>query len=167
MRKPTRSLAVLLAALLAGCGFELRDEVELPSALARVRIDTPDPFGPLERDLAAALERAGAQIVDDAAGVAVVRIPLDALATEPLSVSEAARVQEYLVRYRVELEVLDAANGVLIPLAPIELTRDYSYDETQALGAAAEEELLRKELRREMVQQLLRRIERVGRVPAP
>lgn len=171
MRKVARLLTglltVLLTVLLAGCGFKLRDEVALPSALARLRIDTPDPYGPLERDLAAALERAGAEVVDDASGVAVVRIPLDALVTEPLSVSEAARVQEYLVRYRAELEVMDAAMSVLIPLAPIELTRDYSYDETQALGAAAEEELLRKELRREMVQQVLRRIERLGRAPAP
>lgn len=162
-----RLLPALIAALLAGCGFELRDEVALPSSLARVRIDSPDPYAPLERDLAAALERAGAEVVDDAAGVAVVRIPLDAIATEPLSVSDAARVQEFLVRYRVELEVLDAANRVLLPLAPIELTRDYSYDETQALGAAAEEELLREELRREMVRQVLRRIERLGRAPSP
>jgi LPS-assembly lipoprotein len=94
-----------------------------------------------------------------------VRIPVDAMVTEPLSVSDAARVQEFLVRYRVELEVVDASNAVLLPLAPIELTRDFSYDETQALGAAAEEELLRKELRREMVQQVLRRIERLGRTP--
>ncbi|HVF34215.1 MAG TPA: LPS assembly lipoprotein LptE [Candidatus Saccharimonadia bacterium] len=161
-----RNFSWLLAALLTGCGFELRDEVALPPALDRLRIDSPDPYGPLERDLTAALKRAGAVVVDDAAGVAVVRIPVDAIATEPLSVSDAARVREYLVRYRVELEIVDAANRVLIPLAPIELTRDYSYDETQALGAAAEEELLRKELRREMVQQLLRRIE-TARAPSP
>ncbi len=158
-----RYLVLLVAVLLAGCGFRLREEVALPDALSRVRIDSPDPYGPLERDLTAALERAGADVVDTAEGVAVIRIASDAMATEPLSVSEAARVQEYLVRYRVELEIVDAANVVLMPLAAIELKRDYSYDETQALGAAAEEELLRKELRREMVQQVLRRIERLGR----
>ena len=158
-------LLLILASALTGCGFQLRDEVALPEALQRVRIDTPDRYSPLARELEAALERAGATVVADAAGVAVVRIPVDAMATEPLSVSDAARVQEFLVRYRVELEVVDAASTVLVPLAPIELTRDYSYDETQALGAAAEEELLRKELRREMVQQVLRRIERLGRTP--
>lgn len=165
MRRSVRVVLVLLAAMVAGCGFRLREEVALPEALARVRIDSPDPYGALERDLAAALERAGADVVEDPAGVAVLRIPVDAMATEPLSVSEAARVQEYLVRYRVELEAVDAENAVLLPLAPIELTRDYSFDETQALGAAAEEELLRKELRREMVQQVLRRIERIARAP--
>ena len=165
MRHFARVVLMLAVAALAGCGFRLREEVALPDALARVRIDSPDPYGALERDLAAAIARAGATVVDDADGVAVVRIPVDAMATEPLSVSEAARVQEYLVRYRVELEVLDASNEVLLPLAPIELTRDYSFDETQALGAAAEEELLRKELRREMVQQVLRRLERLARAP--
>jgi LPS-assembly lipoprotein len=159
------ALLVLLAAATTGCGFQLRDEVALPAALQVLRIDSPDPNSALERELEAALERAGARVVEDAAGVAVVRIPADAMATEPLSVSDAARVQEFLVRYRVELEVVDASNAVLLPLAPIELTRDFSYDETQALGAAAEEEILRKELRREMVQQVLRRIERLGRAP--
>lgn len=158
-------LLLILVSALSACGFALREEVDLPQALQRVRIDTPDRYSPLARELEAALERAGASVVADAAGVAVVRIPVDAMATEPLSVSDAARVQEFLVRYRVELEVVDAAGTVLVPLAPIELTRDYSYDETQALGAAAEEELLRKELRREMVQQVLRRIERLGRAP--
>ena len=44
----------------------------------------------------------------------------------------------------------------------MELDRDFTYDETQALGAAAEEELLRKELQREMVREILRRIALIG-----
>ena len=159
------AVVFLLASVIAGCGFELRDEVALPPSLMTLRIDSPDPNSALERELEAALERAGATVVEDATGVAVVRIPADAMVTEPLSVSDAARVQEFLVRHRIELEIVDARNRVLLPLAPIELTRDFSYDETQALGAAAEEEILRKELRREMVQQVLRRIERLGRTP--
>ena len=155
-------LAFVAIALLAGCGFKPRAEIELPPALKTVRFENLDEFSPLRRNLGAALERAGATVVDTidpAAGV--IRIPVASMATEPLTISDAARVQEYVVRYTVELEVLDPAGAVILERAPIVLERDYSYDQTQALGAAAEEELLRKELEREMVQQILRRIERV------
>lgn len=153
-------LVVFAALLLSACGFHLREQIALPASLQRIHLDIADPFTPLRADLAAALKRAGAELVATAAdGVAVVRIPVNAIATEPLSVSGAARVQEYLVRYRVEVEIVDAEGKTLLARTPIELTRDYSFDETQALGAAAEDELLRKELQREMVQQILRRIE--------
>ena len=152
--------ALLCALLLSACGFQLREQIVLPAALQRIALEFSDPFTPLRRDLASALERAGAEIVaPGTAGVGVLRVPVESMLTEPLTVSEAARVQEYIVRHRVEVEIVDAAGKVLLPRATIELTRDYSFDETQALGAAAEDELLRKELQREMVQQVLRRIE--------
>ena len=157
------SFAVLLmAAMLAGCGFKPRAEVALPLALDVVRIEGVDEFSAVRRNLEAALERAGATIAPTVEkDAAVVRLPVNTMVTEPLTISDAARVQEYLVRYTVELEVVDAAGKVLLERTPIVLERDYSYDQTQALGAAAEEELLRNELQREMVQQILRRIERI------
>ena len=153
-------LAMAGVLLLSACGFHLREQIVLPAALQRLSLEFADPLTPLRRDLAAALERAGAEIVaPGTAGAGVLRVPVDSTLTEPLTVSDAARVQEYIVRHRVEVEIVDAAGKVLLPRATIELTRDYSFDETQALGAAAEDELLRKELQREMVQQILRRIE--------
>lgn len=152
----------LIAGVVAGCGFKLREEVALPPSMMQVRFEGLDPYAPLRRDLAAALERAGATVVEaDGADVAVVRALQNALVTEPLTISESARVKEYLVRYTVEIEIADGAGKPVLARTPIVLERDYSYDETQALGAAAEEELLRRELQREMVQQVLRRIERV------
>ena len=150
------SIAILVLGL-AACGFELRDEVALPESLSASRRHAGRVRAARARPLGGARARRRGRRRRGAGRRGVVRIPVDAMATEPLSVSDAARVQEFLIRYRVELEVVDAAARVLLPLTPIELTRDYSYDETQALGAAAEEELLRKELRREMAQQVLRR----------
>jgi LPS-assembly lipoprotein len=93
--------------------------------------------------------------------VAVLRIHADALNTVPLSVSGTARVQEYQVVHRVEFEVLAADGAVLVARNVIERRRDYRFDETQALGAAAEDELARKELRRDTLAALLRRIEAI------
>ena len=152
-------LAVLLI-LLAGCGFRLREQAELPAALRELRIEVADRFSPVGIELARALQRAGATLHDDAAAkVAVLRVHVDSISTQPLSVSGTARVQEYQVLHRIEFEVVAADGTVLIARNAIERRRDYRFDETQALGAAAEDELARKELRRDTLAALLRRIE--------
>ncbi|HWT16007.1 MAG TPA: LPS assembly lipoprotein LptE [Patescibacteria group bacterium] len=156
--------AVLLAAVLAfaGCGFHLREQTVLPVALQELRIEVSDRFSPIGPELARALKRAGARLTDDAsAKVAVLRIHADAMNTVPLSVSGSARVQEYQVVHRIEFEVLAADGAVLVARNAIERRRDYRFDETQALGAAAEDELARKELRRDTLAALLRRIEAI------
>lgn len=148
-------LTILLLATSA-CGFQLRKDLALPPALQTLRLDVADPSSPLERDLSAALSRAGATITKRPEAPRI-SIPVNSLSTQVQSIGDAARVTEYVVRYRVEMQVFAADGSELLPLTVIELDRDFAYDETQALGAAAEEDLLRKELQREIVREILRR----------
>jgi len=157
-----RAFLLLTITLLAGCGFHLREAAQLPAALQDLRIEVADPFSPIGQELGRPLLRAGAHLHEDAAAkVAVLRIHADSIPTTPLSVSGSARVQEYQVTHRVEFEVLAADGTVLVARNAIERRRDYRFDESQALGAAAEDELARKELRRDTVAALLRRIEAI------
>ncbi len=157
-----RVLAALVVILpLAGCGFSLREDVQLPPALRTLKLDVADPFSPLERDLSAALMRSGA-VITARPEAPRISIPVNALSTQVQSIGETARVTEYVVRYRVELQVFAGDGSELLPRTVIELDRDFTFDETQALGAAAEEELLRKELQREMVRAILQRIALIG-----
>jgi LPS-assembly lipoprotein len=160
VRFPIACVLLLGALLLGACGFHLRDEIRLPSGLERVALVVADEFSPLRRSLKAALERAGAQVLAaEAEGAGAVRVPVNAVTKDVLTVSGRARVQEYVVRHDVELEVVAADGRVLLARTPIMLEREFTFDETQGLGAAQEEELIRKELEREMAQQILRRIE--------
>ena len=157
-----RAFLLLTITLLAGCGFHPREAAQLPAALQELRIEVADPFSPIGQELGRSLLRAGAHLHEDAAAkVAVLRIHADSIGTTPLSVSGSARVQEYQVTHRIEFEVLAADGTVLVARNSIERHRDYRFDETQALGAAAEDELARKELRRDTVAALLRRIEAI------
>ncbi|MGD9582489.1 MAG: LPS assembly lipoprotein LptE [Lysobacterales bacterium] len=156
------SLAVLFL-LCAGCGFQLRESVALNPLVKRLRIESVDQFSVLPQELGRALLRSGVELVEaDDTDSSVLRILSDSQITQPLTFSGAARVQEFLVVHRVEIEVLDAAGKPLLAKTLIERERDYRFDETLALGAAAEDELARNELRRDMVQAILRRIEAVG-----
>lgn len=166
MRTLWQVIVLAAALLLGGCGFHLRAQQQLPAALARLHLEIADPGSLLQRDLPDALTRAGAQVEDAGGpGIATVRIPLSTLAPEALSVGATARVREYTMRYRVEIEAVDAAGNVVLPRQSIELSRDYTFDETQALGVAAQEDELRKQLQRDMVQAILRRLAAVGHAP--
>ena len=165
MRTILRCVLVASLLLVGACGFHLREQATVPESLKRVRLEIADPGTTLNRDLPPALARAGATVVDDKEGVAVLRIPVSTLAPETQSVGQTARVREYTMRFRVELEAVDAAGSIVMPRQQVELTRDYTFDETQALGVAAQEDLLRKQLQRDMVQAILRRLEAVGKAP--
>lgn len=152
-------LAVLLASLSA-CGFRLRGEVELPPELTRLRLDMDESGPRIRRELVSALERGGVTFVPPGTtDVAVLRVPVNQASTEALSISEQARVTEYAVRHRVELEITAADGAVLMPRQEILLERDFVFDRLDALGVAGQEEALMRDLEREMVRAILRRIE--------
>lgn len=160
-----RTLALIFVlAVLGACGFQLRKEAALPPGMATVWLQGADPLSPLGRDLAAALQRAGSTVVDKAGpGVAVLRITSNQIGGDVLSVGGNARANEYSMRYHVEFNVDDNAGTVILPKQVIELTREYTFDAVQAAAVAAEEDLLRTELQREMVQTIMRRLDALGR----
>jgi LPS-assembly lipoprotein len=153
-------LLAIAAASIAGCGFHLRKEADLPASMKKVHIQIADPSSPLAKDLAKVLPRSGVTVVDNVEpGVAVMNISANAFSTDVLSVGGNARATEYALRYHVELEVQDAAGTALLPKQTIELMRDFTFDASQALGVAAEVDLLTSELQQDMTQTILRRLE--------
>ncbi len=76
-----------------------------------------------------------------------------------LSFSSAGRVSEYKLRYRVGFRVTDAKGAqVYLPTSEILLTRDMAYSDAQVLAKEAEEALLYRDMQRDMVQQIMRRL---------
>ena len=159
---------VLLALALTACGFHLRDALMLPQDLGPLRVVSPDPYSPLAQSLSEALARAGAKpAVEGATGdVATLRVVSERWGNTPLSVDQFGRAQEYTLRYAVIFRLNRADGSDLVPQQAIELSRDYIFVPTNASGAEGEREILTKELRREMVASILRRIDAASRAPA-
>ncbi len=154
-------VAIVLA--LAACGFQLRGEANLPADLQHVHITISDPFSPLGRDVGAALTRAGAT-VENAPGDGIAEIDLGNVSLAPVvrSVGANALVNEFSMVYHVELNIRTSAGKTLLPTQVIEHTRDYTFDQTQAIGSNAEQDEIKKGMEREMVQAVMRKIEAVG-----
>lgn len=151
----------LLALTLAGCGFHLRRPLDLPMDIGPVRVVTPDAYSPLGEALAEAMMRAGAAApADDSArsGVARLEILSERWGSLPLSLDAYGRNQESSLRYAVVFTLFDASGRQVVPQQVVELSRDYISTSDNVIGTDGERELLAREMRREMVTSILRRI---------
>lgn len=152
-----------LAALLAGCGFHLRQSVALPSSMQRIHLAVNNG-GDLQRNLARALRNSGITIEDDSGpGVAELVVPVARFSTQTLSISGGARITEYSVQYQVKFSVVDATGKALLPEQTVQMSRDYSYDATNTIGNQAQVEEIQRSLIDDMVQSILFRLQAAAR----
>lgn len=157
----SRRAALLLAAcaLLAGCGFHLQGAFALPAGVRSVYLAMPDPFSPFAAELKDAVSRAGGTAAPSASAAdAVIRVTRDRTGRRVLSVSTRNTPQEYEVFYTVEYSV-DRAGKEAVPAQTLELTRSYSFEESQLLAKQHEEDLLREEMARQLAALVLRRLQ--------
>jgi LPS-assembly lipoprotein len=153
-------LAVVLAS--QGCGFQLQGSGTLPAAMTRTYIDTERPHSEFLMTLTDVLKQRGAEVLAaPAEGAAVLDINSDETGQRVLSVSARNIPREYEIFYTVTFSVR-TDDGALIEPESLVATRSYTYDETQVLGKAQEERILRRALADDLARQIVRRIEAVG-----
>ena len=154
-------IIALTATLLSGCGFHLRNALNLPANLGPVRVLAADRYSPLSEMLADGLQRAGAQAAaaDATEGVATLQVVSEQWADTPISNDQSGRAQEYALRYAVIFSLHRADGSVAVPQQVVELSRDYLAPAVDSIGKASEREMLVKELRRDMSAAILRRVD--------
>lgn len=159
--------AVLLALVLAGCGFQLRSALTLPPDLGPIQVEGRGRYSPLADALSLALQRAGATVVEGRGEeqVARLRVLSERWGSTPISIDAQGRAQEYVLRYAVVFELVHADGEELVPQQAVELARDYIRSPTNLTGADSERELLTREMRRDMVASIIRRIDGASRRP--
>lgn len=161
----TATLAILLLLGLAACGFHLRDALLLPPDLGPVRVAARNPDSALALALEQALARAGATMAaDDATDVATLNLVGERWGNTPISVDQFGRAQEFTLRYAAIFSLSRADGSELVPQQAIELSRDYISVATRSEGTEGEREILSREMRRDMVASILRRIDAVSRM---
>ena len=156
-------IAFAAAALLAGCGFHPRDQLKFSDRLGPLRVETADAYSPLGLELANALTRSGAAAPLEGEPAAALKVTGETWDKAPLSVDQFAQVREYVTRYRVDFALQSADGKPLVEAQSIELSREYTYDANASAGSPAEQELIQRELRRDMEAAILRRLDIVLR----
>lgn len=151
-------LMACMATLLAGCGWQLQGSTKLSPVMATTYIETDDRFTDFNRALRDSLQSSGARLAANRnEATAVVRIISDKSGQRVLTVSGRNTPEEYEVFYSIEYAVNGRTEELISP-QKLELTRDYSYDETAVLAKQREQSVLREALARDLAAQVVRRL---------
>ncbi|TFY98091.1 LPS assembly lipoprotein LptE [Ramlibacter rhizophilus] len=153
-------LPLAAAALLAGCGFQLRQAPDFAFDSIFLAIPDSSPLGSeLRRNLASIPSvrvLTGAQAREQADVV----LELSSELRQKVVVAQSAsgQVREFQLRSRIVFALRTPQGRQLI--APTELgqQRDISFNESAVLAKEAEENLLYRDMQTDLVQQLLRRL---------
>jgi outer membrane lipopolysaccharide assembly protein LptE/RlpB len=148
---------------LSACGFRLQGVEEYPPVMARTYIEAPDRYSIFFRQLSAALERGGVQLVTSPVdATAIIRIEKDVTGQQVLTISARNVPTEYDVYYSISYSVW-AEGETLQPSRTLSFSQDYTYDETLVLGKAREEREIREAVARELVRQVNQELTRLSR----
>ena len=152
-------LMAVLAIALTGCGFQLRGQIDLPDSMRLIRVTSPDDTTDFVRELTAQLRGNGVQLAKGTtANASVLRITRERVYREALTISQDARVREYIVYLEVSFDFLNADGEPMIQNEMIRLSRDYRFDEQAILGSSREEEILAEDLARSLASMIVRQL---------
>lgn len=157
--------ALLPAALLAGCGFQLRRAPDF--AFERILVNA-SANSPLANELRRSIASGGQVQVVDVTGAAAAQVILDLLNEQRekvvVGLNATGQVREFQLRTRLRFRLRSLQGRELIPETELLQTRDISFTESAALAKEAEENLLYRDMQADLVQQLMRRLAAVKAV---
>jgi len=154
-------LLLSCSVLLSACGFQLRDDVELPPAMSKTRVVMDNEYGTLGRNLKMLLEQNGVTFVGAGEALAFLEIPVDQVVTEVLTIGDNARVREYRISHTVRFRLLDSSGQELLGWQDLRQSREISFNEQQILAGWREQEQLKEDLAATLARIMITRLEAV------
>lgn len=149
-------VGLLVVTLAVGCGFQLRGPVVLSPELNPLRIVAQDTTTPFMRELIRQLQANGIDTTPDATEV-VSSLVIEKAHThqQPLTISQDARVQEYVLSLDVQFSLVSPNGEVWIDSQALRATREYRFDEQAILAVSREEEFLAQDLSQQIARQMM------------
>ena len=166
LRQVSVGVGLSAVAVLSGCGFALRQSPKLAFQTLYTNVADASLFGQLLKRNLKSID--GLEVITEAREIERAEVILELLLELPekviLSRTATGTVREYVLRLRVRFR-LRARNGdELIPDTELLQEREISFNETAALAKESEEQLLYRDMRADLVQQLIRRLTAVRQI---
>ncbi|NVK42719.1 MAG: hypothetical protein HWE39_15870 [Oceanospirillaceae bacterium] len=155
MRVKLRYLLLLLVTLgVAGCGFQLRGEADVPESMRELELVMPAGRSALRTELTRTLRANGIDLA--AAAPQKLEILREKQGRRTASLDERIKVDEYELRTEVHFQVT-RGEELLVPPSVARTERVYSYNSDAITAENEQEALLRREMQRDIAHQILRR----------
>lgn len=159
-------LPVLMLVTLAGCGYNLRGTGAGTPDFTDLRLQLPESEPEFERVLLRSLQTAGIGVHEtgdaNARNFPLLAIGPELFSGRPASTTVQARAAQITLQLAVRVNLSDGETA-LIDMETLNVERTYYQDLRNIAGNREEAELLREEMRRDLVAQLMRRLEAAGR----
>ena len=157
MRHANISLLLVVAGLLAACGFQLRGSYSLPFATISLSLaPTSEMYSALRRTIEAS--SAARVVVDPAQAEAILTVLSDTTDKSILSLNASGRVREFQLVRSFSFKLANARNVDFILPAQISIRREITYSDDLVLSKESEEALIRRDMQNDLVQQIMRRL---------
>ena len=156
------SFILLIAVALSGCGFTLRGSFDFSSTQQNIYLESVNDESDIYRELRLALISNDITILDNP-GSDAYRLDIGSENSEErvLSVNSNARAGEYELTLSVPVQ-LRSQSAVVFGPETLAIEKVYLADPDSAVAKAEERELLEDEMRRELVNQILRRLQNLA-----
>lgn len=149
-------LVVGLAVLLSACGFQLRGTGDTAFALTEIDVTARNAYGDTIKEVRQALENRGLRVHKGAPYRLILAAEHQNLRTA--SFTRAARSAEYELTMSLDYEIVTADNLRLLNNR-IEVQNIYVQDNNNLIGSDQEAEQVRREMRRDLVLQLVQQLQ--------
>lgn len=153
-------IILVLVMLSAACGWHLRGSVTLPPSVEHLYVSAEDPYNPTMIELRERLLAAGVELAPSPLGV-----PYTLAITEENQDSRVAAVgadslaSAYEVTLEVRYDIIGPQGEPVARNLSSSVTRSYESDAASAGAGSREEVMLLGEMRTELAQQILRRLQ--------
>ena len=156
MKKQMLGLSLIL--LVSGCGFQLRGTVDIPQEWLALHLVTASPNGELSKGVRSSFANNGVQWLEAGDANYVLHLGDEKFEQRNLSIGANARAAEFELTLSTTLRVLDGKGAEVLPQSDVLVHKIMTHDPSNVTGKVEESNLLRREMRQELVQQLMRNI---------
>lgn len=146
-----------LSVLLTACGFHLRGYVDMPDHLKTVYISPDNPYDPTQRELRQVLRLSSVTVAESPENVYTLKLLGENYNTEALIIGTDGLVKQEQMNLSLRYQLIPP-DGEALPEQTVRTQRDLNVDQNQILGQNQEENILLREMRADLAQQLLRRL---------
>lgn len=151
--------ALLVASLLAGCGFHLRGDYSVPEELDKMSLTSYDKYSTFTRMMKAQLRMSEIEIVAPAENIANLHLISEGVGERTLSLYQNTRAAEKELTFRASYRVTVPDLGT--KTFSTSVTRSYLDNPLSALAKSVERDMIEDEMRKLAATQIIRQMARL------
>lgn len=154
-----RPLLLLGLLGLTACGWHLRGTLAMPEGLDTIYVNSEGDSDYLARSLRDLLEANEVRVQDSPAAAQLIINLLDYVEDRRVvAIGDNTLVTEYELIATADVSIEQTKGEIVLPETELTVIRSYQFDQDNVLAMAEEEALIQEEMRRELVQQIVRRL---------